>query len=103
MLGGEGGHPTFSMVSIRWSEGGWWCWIYFVGTPGTGVLVVQEEAFPSFPPVIEPGIPASVRPTWTPVVGPTGIFTVAEVVVVIILVVLAGAHLVVVEEGRTHN
>ena len=26
------------------------------------------------PPVIEPGIPASVRPTWTPVVGPTGLF-----------------------------
>ena len=25
-------------------------------------------------PVIEPGIPASVRPTWTPVVGPTGVF-----------------------------
>ena len=33
------------------------------------------RAFPSFPaPVIAPGIPAPVRPGWTPVVGPTGLF-----------------------------
>ena len=33
------------------------------------------RAFPGFPgPVIAPGIPAPVRPGWTPVVGPTGIF-----------------------------
>ena len=32
-------------------------------------------AFPAFPaPVIEPAIPAPVRPTWTPAVGPTGLF-----------------------------
>ena len=45
------------------------------GSPGTGVAGGPGRAFPSFPaPVIEPGIPASVRPTWTPVVGPTGLF-----------------------------
>ena len=33
------------------------------------------RAFPGFPaPVIAPGIPEPVRPGWTPVVGPTGIF-----------------------------
>ena len=33
------------------------------------------KAFPGFPgPVIAPAIPAPVRPGWTPVVGPTGIF-----------------------------
>tara|TARA_B100001939_G_scaffold312794_1_gene296206 strand:+ start:840 stop:1937 length:1098 start_codon:yes stop_codon:yes gene_type:complete len=33
------------------------------------------RAFPGFPgPVIAPAIPAPVRPGWTPVVGPTGIF-----------------------------
>ena len=33
------------------------------------------RAFPSFPaPVISPAIPAPVRPGWTPVVGPTGLF-----------------------------
>ena len=33
------------------------------------------KAFPGFPgPVIAPAIPSPVRPGWTPVVGPTGIF-----------------------------
>ena len=33
------------------------------------------QPFSNFPaPVIEPAIPAPVRPTWTPTVGPTGIF-----------------------------
>ena len=45
------------------------------GAPGTGVAGGPGRAFPSFPaPVIAPGIPAPVRPGWTPVVGPTGVF-----------------------------
>ena len=33
------------------------------------------QAFPGFPgPVLAPGIPSPVRPGWTPVVGPTGVF-----------------------------
>ena len=45
------------------------------GGPGTGVAGGPGRAFPSFPaPVIAPGIPAPVRPGWTPVVGPTGLF-----------------------------
>ena len=44
-------------------------------TPGTGVAGGNGRAFPSFPaPVIQPGIPSPVRPAWTPVVGPTGLF-----------------------------
>ena len=45
------------------------------GGPGTGVAGGPGRAFPSFPaPVIAPGIPAPVRPGWTPIVGPTGLF-----------------------------
>lgn len=45
------------------------------GPDGTGVAGGPGRAFPSFPaPVIAPGIPAPVRPGWTPVVGPTGVF-----------------------------
>jgi len=44
-------------------------------TPGAGVAGGNGRAFPSFPaPVIQPGIPSPVRPAWTPVVGPTGLF-----------------------------
>ena len=42
---------------------------------GLGVAGGNGRAFPSFPaPVIQPGIPSPVRPAWTPVVGPTGLF-----------------------------
>ena len=45
------------------------------GSPGTGVAGGDGRAFPEFPaPVIEPGIPSGARPTWTPTVGPTGLF-----------------------------
>ena len=38
-------------------------------------LVEPGRAFSRIPaPVIAPAIPAPVRPGWTPVVGPTGIF-----------------------------
>jgi hypothetical protein len=50
------------------------------GSPGPSVTGEQRtggngQAFPSFPaPVLAPAIPAPVRPTWTPAVGPTGLF-----------------------------
>ena len=42
------------------------------GTPSPGGPGAAAPAFPA--PVIEPAIPAPVRPTWTPAVGPTGVF-----------------------------
>ena len=73
--GGEGGHPT----PAAWYQSGGGGGAGGVGSnaaePGTGAAGGPGRAFPSFPaPVIEPGIPAPVRPTWTPVVGPTGVF-----------------------------
>lgn len=50
------------------------------GTPGPSVTTTQRtggvgQPFPSFPaPVLAPAIPAPVRPSWTPAVGPTGLF-----------------------------
>lgn len=50
------------------------------GTAGSSVTGQQRsggagQAFPAFPaPVLAPAIPAPVRPTWTPAVGPTGLF-----------------------------
>ena len=50
------------------------------GTPGPTVTGQQRsggsgQAFPAFPaPVLAPAIPAPVRPSWTPAVGPTGLF-----------------------------
>jgi len=42
---------------------------YVGGTGGPG------GAFPAYPgPVLAPAIPAPVEPSWTPVVGPTGVF-----------------------------
>ena len=44
-------------------------------SPGSGGQGGDGQAFPGFPaPVIEPAIPSPVRPSWTPAVGPTGIF-----------------------------
>ena len=73
--GGEGGHPTPG----QWYQSGGGGGAGGVGsnasTPGVGVAGGPGRAFPSFPaPVIAPGIPAPVRPGWTPVVGPTGLF-----------------------------
>jgi len=43
--------------------------IYVGGTGGPG------GAFPAYPgPVLAPAIPAPVEPSWTPVVGPTGVY-----------------------------
>lgn len=41
-------------------------------TGGVGGIGTANPAFPA--PVIAPVIPAPVRPSWTPTVGPTGIF-----------------------------
>lgn len=73
--GGAGGHPTPGV----WYQGGGGGGAGGVGTnattPGQGVAGGNGRAFPSFPaPVIQPGIPSPVRPAWTPVVGPTGLF-----------------------------
>lgn len=73
--GGEGGHPTPG----AWYQSGGGGGSGGVGSnatePGVGVAGGPGRAFPSFPaPVIAPGIPAPVRPGWTPVVGPTGLF-----------------------------
>ena len=44
-------------------------------SPGAGGQGGDGQAFPGFPaPVIAPAIPSPVRPSWTPAVGPTGIF-----------------------------
>lgn len=41
----------------------------------TQAIGVPGHAYPGFPaPVISPAIPGPVRPTWTPAVGPTGLY-----------------------------
>jgi len=50
------------------------------GTPGPTVTNTSRpggsgQPFPGFPaPLLAPAIPAPVRPSWTPAVGPTGLF-----------------------------
>ena len=73
--GGQGGYPTPAVWYQSGGGGGSGGVGSNAGTDGTGVAGGPGRAFPSFPaPVIAPGIPAPVRPGWTPVVGPTGIF-----------------------------
>ena len=45
------------------------------GPAGKGGAGGNGQPFPAFPaPVVEPLIPSPARPTWTPAVGPTGLF-----------------------------
>ena len=45
------------------------------GPGGQGGAGGNGQPFPAFPaPVIQPLIPSPARPTWTPAVGPTGLF-----------------------------
>ena len=73
--GGEGGHPTPGKWYQSGGGGGAGAVGSNAGTDGTGAAGGAGRAFPGFPaPVIAPAIPAPVRPGWTPVVGPTGVF-----------------------------
>lgn len=72
-LGGAGG--TGPPASYQGGGGGGAGGVGTNAGGGNGVAGGPGRAFPSFPaPVIAPGIPAPVRPGWTPVVGPTGVF-----------------------------
>ena len=74
-LGGGGG----TTPADGWAGGGGGGAGAVGGTTGTNSAQGGDggagRAFPGFPaPVIAPAIPAPVRPGWTPVVGPTGLF-----------------------------